>query len=192
MLGASKTTGCVLDVASPVGSVAPGVVTLLDRSRMKNNGTTMTAITWSQLPSKLWVMVLNGATSKVAFAASLCKVQTFVAWVYPTTANRSIVDFDAGTHSIETTAAPAVTATGWAAPIIYVNGVLASAVILNKWYMVAGTTTTSFTMSALVLGQEASYFAGSMTCVKAFSYALTPAQVRNIYNRERRFFPDVN
>ena len=44
--------------------VEPGLTTLYDRSRYGNDGT-MTNVTWAQLPSGLWVMVFNGASSLV-------------------------------------------------------------------------------------------------------------------------------
>ncbi len=59
-----KNTGLVFGAApivSPLGSTAPPSV-LKDRSRFKNDGT-FTNVTWSQLPSGLWVMGFNGATS---------------------------------------------------------------------------------------------------------------------------------
>lgn len=59
-----KSSGLVLDVARQRGGAMPSVVTLHDHSRMGNHGA-MTDVTWSQLPSGLWVMSFNGTSSDV-------------------------------------------------------------------------------------------------------------------------------
>ena len=58
-----KSTGLVLDPEVSV-DVEPGVVTLYDRSRFRNNGV-MTDVTWVRRPSGLWVMEFNDASSFV-------------------------------------------------------------------------------------------------------------------------------
>lgn len=60
----SLTRGLVLDAANQLGGASPGVVTLHDWSREKNDGT-ITDVTWTQLPTGLWVMNFNGASSYV-------------------------------------------------------------------------------------------------------------------------------
>lgn len=63
----SLTRGLVLDVARQVGGAMPGVVTLLDHSRFGNHGA-MTNVTWTQLPSGLWVKDYNGTNSVTTIA----------------------------------------------------------------------------------------------------------------------------
>ena len=41
--------------------VEPGVVTLIDQSRYRNNGTFVNAPTWTKLPSGLWVLNFDSA-----------------------------------------------------------------------------------------------------------------------------------
>lgn len=60
----SLTRGLVLDVANQLGGAMPGVVTLKDWSRYKNDGA-MTNVTWIQLPTGLWVPVFNGTSSVI-------------------------------------------------------------------------------------------------------------------------------
>ena len=175
---------------SPYGAVAPPI-DLLDISRYKQTSLFINNTAWAQLASGLWVLTFDGTGDTVVFAASLVPVQTFITWIYPTVKNRSIVDFDAGTHSIETTNAtpPLLTATGWTAPVIYVNGQIASTVItLDIWQMIAITTATSFIMSALVLGQEASDYAGKLGLPRCYNYALNADQINSIYAKERSWF----
>jgi hypothetical protein len=83
-----KTTGCVLSVANQRGGAMPETTTLYDSSRFKNNGT-MTAVTWTQLPSGLWVMNFNGTTSQVSCTGTI-SLQPSIAitistWVYVST-----------------------------------------------------------------------------------------------------------
>lgn len=80
-----KTTGIVLDVARQSGGAMPGIVTLHDHSRFGNDGA-MTDITWTQLPSGLWVPVFNGATSYSNHGTDNSLIQispriTVLAWV---------------------------------------------------------------------------------------------------------------
>ncbi len=136
---------------SPYGSVAPAA-DLPDISRYQLTGMFINNTAWVQLPSGLWVLTFDGTGDSIMYVGSTARVQSFVTWIYPTIKNRSIVDFDTGTHSIETTNAtpPLLTATGWAAPVLNVNGQIASAAItLNTWQMIAVTTATSFVLSAL-------------------------------------------
>ena len=55
----------VLDVARQIGGPEPSTTTLTDLSGFGNDGA-MTDVTWSQLPSGLWVMVFNGSSSVVS------------------------------------------------------------------------------------------------------------------------------
>jgi len=63
----SLTRGLVLDVANQLGGAMPGLVTLHDWSREKNDGT-MANVTWNQEPTSLWTPVFNGTNSKVTTA----------------------------------------------------------------------------------------------------------------------------
>ena len=181
-----KTSSLVLNPRIYTGSVTPPAL-LEDQGRFRNNGT-YTNITQTRLPSGLWALTLNGTTSKVTFAVSTCKVQTFTGWINSTTASRSIVDFDSGTHSIELDATPNVTATGWASPTIYVNGVLSATGALNVWKMITVTTATPFTMSALVLGQEVSWYGGVLALPKLYNRVLSATEIYKTFQAERRFF----
>ena len=186
----SLTRGLVLDVANQLGGAMPGVVTLHDWSREKNDGA-MANVTWVQLASTgLWVMVFNGTTAEVPHAASTVLCQSFIAWIYPDDkTTRSIADFDGGTHSVEMDAAGNLTATGWAAPSLYVTGSVASAAITESaWNFIAVTTATAFTASAVTLGHEATWFDGNMALVSLFNYVLSPAQIRARFHSTKWLF----
>lgn len=80
-----KTTGIVLDPEVSV-DLEPGVVTLYDRSRFRNNGV-FANVTWVQLPSGLWVMSFNGTNSSVDLTTNsiynfTSELFTVEAWIY--------------------------------------------------------------------------------------------------------------
>ena len=84
----SKTRGIVFE-SEVSRDVEPGVVTLYDRSRFQNNGA-MTDVSWTQLPSGLWVMSYNGSSSLVDLGnADSLKLKdtnfTLMLWFNPTT-----------------------------------------------------------------------------------------------------------
>ena len=181
---------CVLDLKrywAPYGSVEPPAG-WADDSRYGNDGVD-TAMTWVQLPSGLWVKSFDGATSIVTIGDILSYIQTVIMWIAPDDiTTRSIIDIDGGTHSIEIDGAGDITATGWAAPIIYVNGAVAAAVALSAWNCIAVTTTTSFAASAIVIGQEASFYLGKMGLPRIYTYALNADQINAKYASERHWF----
>ena len=177
---------CVLDERRYTGATPPPA-TFEDVSRYGNDGT-HTAITWVRLPSGLWVRSFNGATSVVTVGDCGENIQTCLAWVYPDDiTTRSIIDLDGGTHSIEIDGASDITATGWAAPIIYVNGEVAAAVTI-AWHFIAVTTATAIDASSVLIGREASFFDGYISLVRACKYALTADQIYSTFQNQRGFF----
>lgn len=84
MVGTAKTSGIVLNVARQRWGAMPSVVTLYDHSRFGNDGA-MTDITWTQLPSGLWVMDIDSATDEVAIpddiSLSPTNAITMLAWI---------------------------------------------------------------------------------------------------------------
>jgi len=169
----------------------PDATTLYDLSRYKNNGTMLGAGEPNavQLPRGLWVWDFDGTDDIITIGNTLQSIRSALLWIYPDDiTTRSIVDFDSGTHSIEISGASAITATGWAAPTIYVNGVVAAAVALQTWACLAITTATAFAVSALILGQEASFYDGKIGLIILYNYALTAGQVLNRYESTRWLF----
>jgi len=141
----SKTTGIVLDVARQLGGAMPGVVTLHDHSRFGNHGA-MTDVAWVQLPTGLWVMSFNGATSYVDCgddsSVDIVNAITLESWVYPTTLvdnNWLSRDDNANrNYSFYSNAAGDVYIT------MFTGGVnkyvfLAGALTINNWFHVVGT-----------------------------------------------------
>lgn len=63
----SKATGLLFNGEANISPIAP--VSLRDRTRWRNNGV-FTLITPIQLPTRLWVLSLNGATSLITVATN--------------------------------------------------------------------------------------------------------------------------
>lgn len=179
----------ILDVASQVGGASPSTTTLKDWSREQNDGT-LTNVTWEQLEIDLWVMVFNGSTAECPHGASTVPCQCIMGWIYPDdNTTRAIFDLDGGTHSVEMDGSGNLTATGWASPSLYVNGSVASAAITQSaWNFIAITTATSFVASAITLGNEATFYDGKMSKVRAFRYAPTSAQIRAWFHSSKYLF----
>jgi len=212
-----KTSGLVLDVASQVGGSMPSTTTLTDRSRFKNNGA-MTNVTWSQLPSKLWVMNYNGITgiTTITDSASLRFAGNFSisAWIKvtdPTLAaeqrviwkktlpsgttgwcvylqlSKLYIGFGTGSGFQEKQ--KAYTSTAWTHIVCgynggtfhYYNGI-------SQGGQATVGTPTAGTQNLLLGTGSTTYYGGLMSFPHFFSYALSPAQIRNLFNREVRLF----
>ena len=169
----------------------PDATTLYDLSRYGNDGSHKgsgepDAV---QLPSGLWVWDFDGSDDIITIGNILSNVQSALLWIEPDdNTTRSIVDFDSGTHSLEMDGSGNLTATGWTAPTIYVNGVVAAAIVQSAWNYIAVTTATAFAASALILGQEASFYDGKIGMIILFNYALSAGQVMNHYEKAKHFF----
>lgn len=165
----TEGTGNPVDTVGSLTMTATGATWITDTQFYSRDSSpkllTVQGATWGNQGR-----ALNGTSDKIIVTGSLGSIKAAGAWVYPDdNTTRSIMDFDAGTHSIELDGSGDVTATGWDTPTIYVNGVVAAAVAQSAWSFVFVTTATAFTASAVVLGQEASYFDGKMGDALAFS-----------------------
>jgi len=158
-----------------------------DASPYNNYGTIANG-TWTRLSSGLWVQDFNGTSTKITMSSAINAIQSFVAWVYVDVKAKSIADFDAGTHSIETDATPDLTATGWAAPTFYVNGAASASMATGAWKHIGVTTATAFNGTAVILGDEASFFDGKMALVKIYNRALSATEISTMFNNERHLF----
>lgn len=207
-----KSTGLVLDERLYTGSATPPD-SFADRSRWGNNGV-HTAITWVRLPSGLWVRSFNGTTSIVTiphssslntpngitievwfktsvateqyiatkgedsfYLATWGKFRLFLsglggaAWLVGTT------DVNTGkwVHGVATWV------TG--AKQLYVNGALDGSS--------AEAGTMNIGTSNVIIGDRpllALKFTGSISLVRIYSYALSPAQIRARFSATRHWY----
>lgn len=107
-------------------------------------------------------------------------IKTMAFWCRPTTTTEDIADMDGGTHTVEV-GAGTLTATGWNAPIIYVNGAASTALRAGVLQRVVITTATAFNATALQLGTETTFFDGQIGEVEVFSDEKSSAWVAADY-----------
>src|SRR3989344_9247261 len=88
-------------------------------------------------------------------------VNTVSFWVYPETTTEYFVNLTGTTDFIWVNAGT-VTATGLTSPTIYVDGVVSSTLVANKWQYVTVTSATSENASNLDIGrtEDANYMQG--------------------------------
>ncbi len=115
-------------------------------------------------------------------------------WVKPATTTEYFVNFTGATDYVWANSGT-VTATGFTSPTIYVNGVVSSTLTASTWNHIVVTSNTAENASALRVGRVAStnYLDGQMDDVRIYSYPLTSAEVRRLYNEASsvRFGPNT-
>jgi hypothetical protein len=159
-----------------------------DYSPKRNTGTLSGGIVWVRLSSGMWVLDHDGTDGIVTIGATAGNIKSFAAWVYVDTKNKSIADFDSGTHSVETENTPKLQATGWDSPTYYVNGVATDAIATGAWKHIAVTTSTQFAATDIILGKEASVYNGKMALVLVSASALSAEFVKTYFNNTRHLF----
>ncbi len=179
-LNLSEGTGNPVDTVGSLTMTATGatwVEGLMDRS---TNAYPITSLlpTWSSKGR-----TFNGTSDTIKKVGTITGIKTALLWINPDdNTTRSIADFDAGTHSVEMDGSGDLTATGWDTPTTYVNGVVASAVTQSAYNLVGVTSATAFNATALVLGQEASYYDGIIGEAWLYNRELTLGEITQIYN----------
>ena len=156
---------------------------VVDTSPFSNDGAiTGTTLTFDHygLPSR--ARDINGSGDKITIGDTGQTMKSCLIIFNPDANNRSIIDFDGGTHSIEITAGNLITATGWNSPIIYNQGVEDGVVVLDGWNMALITTATGIDVNNMVIGQEASYFDGTISVVRIIDYMMSPTEYEARWN----------
>ncbi|EKD99371.1 MAG: hypothetical protein ACD_22C00280G0001, partial [uncultured bacterium] len=124
----------------------------------------------------------NGTSSFVSATVSK-SINAISFWMQQAnTSNKSIIDLDGGTHTI-TVSSNAISANGFSVPTVYVDGKATTAITDTNWHYVTVTSATAFTASTVTLGKVSSaFYTGTLDDVKLFTYPLTLAQVKVLYN----------
>ena len=123
----------------------------------------------------------NGSTAFVSAAVNK-SINTVSFWmIQNNTSNKSILDLGGGYTVIVTS--NAIATTGFATPTIYVDGIARSAITDTNWHLVTITTATPFTAGTVTIGKVgANFFAGMLDDLRLYSYALTSAQNKVLFN----------
>src|SRR3989344_2407947 len=123
----------------------------------------------------------DGADDYVDIGTGPTVVNSVSFWTYPETTTEYFVNLTSTTDYIWVNAGT-VTATGLS-PIIYVDGIVSSTLVANKWQQVIVTTTTSENASNLDIGrtQDANYMEGKIDEVRVYSRALSANEISRLY-----------
>jgi len=184
-----KSTGLVFKSRDYIRSAEPPATVLEDEIRGHHGSMTTGKPDLVRHSSGLWVFSYNGTDAVVDVGDLERNVRGICLWIYPDdNTERSILDLDAGTHSLELDASGDLTATGWTSPTRYVNALVANAVAQSAWSFIAVTTATAIDPSDVDLGKEASFFDGYQAKYKMFEYPPSKELLQAIYQDEKRWF----
>jgi hypothetical protein len=125
----------------------------------------------------------DGNDDYINIGQTITNIQTVALWIKPLSTTQSIIDLDNGTHKI-TIASGTVSANGFATPNIFVDGKLNGTVSDTNWHQISITTATPFNSSNLAkIGViDSTYYSGKIDDIQIYNYALTPQQIKQIYN----------
>ena len=177
-------------VGSPVGSYSAywsfdeGYgTTIHDKSVNKNNGVLYASTSWATAGKYGKALSFNGTTDYVDIGTGPTAVNTVSFWVYPQTTTEYPLDLN-GTAYVWFNGG-AITAQGFTAPTIYVNGVQKSSITAGAWQHIVVTTDTALNATDLDIGriEGVGYFEGKIDEVKIYPFALSPAEIKLEYNR---------
>lgn len=95
-------------------------------------------------------------------------IKSLAFWTNPETTTEDFIDLDGGTHTVEVVAGT-ITATGWVAVSIFVDGVATTALKAGLKQRVVISSATGFAASAVKLGKETIFLDGTMGNPEFFS-----------------------
>ena len=127
-------------------------------------------------------VTLNGTSQNITYGESYNGIKTVSIKLKATTTSEDILDLDGGTHTIEVTAGT-ITATGFAAPTIYVDGVVSSTLDTDE-HVITITTATAFDATALDIGHETTYFEGTFYEVSLYNKVKAIAEIVDIVEQD--------
>lgn len=110
-------------------------------------------------------------------------IKTVLMWINPESTTEDFADLDGGTHTIEITAGT-LTATGFASPTLYVDGVPGTTVVANKRQMIVATTDTGIITNAM----ESGLLDGKQYTLAGYSIAKSAAWIQQEFNRAKYYF----
>lgn len=126
-------------------------------------------------------LYFDGSNDVVTTSGTSSNVRTVAFWVRPITTTEQLVDLN-GSAYIESSSGT-ISATGFSSPTIYVNGVVSSTLVANRWQHITVTTATGISASAIRLGQiSTNYGQMFMDEFQLYSSQLSATQVLSLYN----------
>lgn len=126
---------------------------------------------------------LPASSPYVTIGSTGLSINSVSFWINPNSVTDSFIDLDGGTHKISVSAG-AVSASGFATPTYYINGIATASptITASGWQHIEVTTDTAFTASNMVLGKiDADYLDGVIDDVRVYSYVRTASDVLKDY-----------
>ncbi|MFH0834625.1 MAG: LamG-like jellyroll fold domain-containing protein, partial [Patescibacteria group bacterium] len=108
-------------------------------------------------------------------------------WILPENASRDVIDLDGGSHYISLSSGT-ISATGFTAPKIFVDGYETTKVSNNVWHHIAITTSTAIDANAFKIGKKTTFFDGKLDEVALFSRQLSASEIATIYAADANNF----
>ena len=143
-------------------------------------GNTSTSTAWAVGKSNC-ALDFDGTDDYVDVGDLSVDIQTVSFWLNPDSTTEKIIDLD-GTYTIEISSG-AVDFTGTTTETIYVDGISAATVASGSWQHIVTTIPYGIDANDVDIGRiSASYFDGTIDDLRIFNYALTPTQIKNVYN----------
>ena len=131
---------------------------------------------------------LDGVDDAIDIGDTSLNIKSVAFLLEAKTTTEDIADFDAGTHTLETSAGT-LTATGFATPTLYVDGLVGSTVTTATRF-VGATTATGFAADNFDIGKETGFFEGKIKAVVISTDELTASEMSELYGYlERLKFP---
>lgn len=152
-----------------------------------SSGNTLTGTLGTGTSAPGWVggmfgtgLSFDSAGDTVTISGTASSVKTVSFWVKPSSTTNYFVDLN-GTNSISASGGT-LSATNFTSPAIYVNGSLSSTIASGSWQQVVVTTDTGITANAIKIGKiAANHLNGLIDEVRIYNRALSPAEVRQLY-----------
>ena len=154
---------------------------VIDSSGNGNHGTAKADADATSTAKYGWAGTFDGTGDYIDIGTGPTTVNTIAFWANPDTTTEHIIDLN-GTAYISASSGT-LSATGFTAPSIYVNGVLSTTITADTWQHIAITTNTSINATDLDIGRLESTddFEGQIDDVKIYNIARTASQIRKDY-----------
>ena len=153
--------------------------TAYDRSGQGNTGTLTGGV--SKVIGKMGQGLKFDGTSGYASVANTITTRSVSFWVKPTTNTASMLNLTATAYITAT--GGTISATGFTSPTIYVNGVAGGVLAAGGWNHIAVTDPANTPADAITIGKaNGAYTTGSIDDVRVYNRALSPSEVKLLYN----------
>lgn len=114
-------------------------------------------------------------------SSTIAGVKTVAFWVNPDSTTNYYGSLTSGAYI--TSSSGTLTATGFTAPKIYVNGVESSTIAADVWQYVVVTTDTAIAADQFYIGrQDANYFDGTFDETRLYNRAFSSKEIQRLYN----------